>query len=332
MMATFRFRHFILVMLWTGLSAGLAAQDYTIRQSVVIPAVCHVGDEVELRLSIRSDFAAKMLVPETLPQPNWGSIHGMQLIPKDGELELRVQFTSYAVGTISLPPINLGPVGLEGINVFISSLADGAGTTQAGLREPLLSPGLWWRVILQALVIILIPVVVTILILWGGPQARQLIRLRREAMPYRRFLRAVRFGNAEHAVSSASGYYTWLLGEVRLYLNERCGFAALSATSSEIEVFLSSRVRHGETVQALLSVFRHADRVKFAMEPSSSQSLHSDFQLVERAISHIEHEEKLLARTVLGDAPETIKLASRELGKQLRGRLRGQPGGAHDSL
>jgi hypothetical protein len=309
----------------------LAAQDYTITRTVFIPAIYHVGDEVELRLGIRSDFAAKMVVPQNLAQPSWGTIRNLALLPHEDEVELRLKFTCFSVGTHSLPALNVGPVVLEGINVFVASLA---GTGVAGLeplREQAAIPDTWWRLLAQAGIVILAPAGLAACLLWGWPWLGHYRRIRREQRPFRQLLRRLQAGREGLAALDGIGFYAWLMAEIRQYLAERWQVPAMAATSAELAGMIRGRIHHQATVDRLVAVFIHADRVRFAGELASAQACLEELELVEAALGHIEQEERMRRRSGLAGSPKNVVRASLELGRRVREHAR-PAGGTRDSL
>jgi hypothetical protein len=321
-----------LCLLLAGLPVLLLAQDYTIKKVTFIPATYHVGDPVELRIAVRSDFADKMVVPQQLSQPNWGSIGGLRLIAGEGEVELRLQFTSFAVGTRSLPAINLGPVVLEGINAYVSSLAPEGETELAPPRGPLLVPYVWWRLALQGLAVLAVPLAAIAAVFWAWPLVRRRVRARRETLPFRRFQKNLRLARTELDGLAAIAFYDWLLGAARAYLDERCRIPALALTGTELEAILAARVHHRETVARLAAVFAHAARVKFGGEPVNLQARQADLAAVEQALGHIEQEERMRRSAEAMDAPEAVRDAGQRLGARVREGLRRPERGIRDSL
>jgi hypothetical protein len=321
-----------LLALLAGLSVRLAAQDYTIKKVTFIPATYHVGDPVELRIAVRSDFADKMVVPQQLSQPSWGSIDSLRLKAGEGEAELRLLFTSFAVGTRSLPAINLGPVVLEGINVYITSLVPEGEADLAALRGPLLVSGVWWRLALQALAALALPLAAIATVFWALPLVRRRVRARREALPFRRFQKNLRLARPGLDGLPALDFYDWLLGAARAYLAERCRFPALAMTGPELEAALASRVHHRETVDRLAAVFVRAARVKYGGEPAGPQSRQTDLAAVEQALGHIEQEERMRRNAEAADAPEAVRDAGMRLGARVREGLRRPEGGNRVSL
>lgn len=288
-------KRFALVLAFLVVSCvGLAAQDYTVTRTQFIPSVYYVGDKVEMRISLHSAFAKKMSVPQEIPQPSWGKLLSMHLISRENEPELRLVFISFAAGTRSLPPLNLGPVVLEGVNIFVTSTL-GTGNTSLNLapaREQVLIPGTILMIAVQILIILLIPASLITVIIRGRPAIRRFRQGRKDGLPYRRMQRNLKIIGHHIEELDARSFYIRIMNDTRLYLSDRLRISAVAATTGELEIALNQRVHHAQTAQGLIDLFRHGDRVKFAGAAASLQSRMADLHQLEETLRHIEQEER----------------------------------------
>lgn len=274
--------------------AALAAQDYTVVSTSFDPAIYYVGDRVEMSMVIRSALADKMVEPKQPPQPSWGVVESVRLLPRADGQELRIVFVSYAAGTRTLPPINLGEVVLEGVNVYVASALGGAASPGlAPLRGQAAVPGTAWWVALQAALLAAAPAAALLAWSKGRPAWRRRRQRRREGLPYRRLQRGLHAAGAAIENLDVREFYTRVMRDLRLYLSDRMRVGALAATSAELEALLGARVHHRESVDRVVALFRRGDRVKFAGETCSLQVRMGDLHQVEEAMRHIEQEERM---------------------------------------
>jgi len=279
------------------------ASDLSITQTLFLPSIFYVGDQVELRISLRTPFADTLTVPQELPQPSWGRIDSVRILRAADDPEIRIRFTSFVPGTRTLPTLDLGSVQLEGVNIFVSSLLEDGITELAPPRDAILLPGTALLLFFQVLLLIMLPLGIWLLLRQGRPLFLKLWSRYRDGLPFRRSSRSLKLLASNMETMDARSFYIRILEETRLYLSDRLKIPALSATTSELNETLKQRIHSVEVVATIMDLFRHGDRVKFAKEPSSLESRMLELHNLEACLRHIEQEEKLKHRA-LENMPE----------------------------
>lgn len=273
-------------------AAALHAQDYSVSDTIFLPSQYYVGDTVEMRFILRSRFISRATVPPELPVPDWGRIQDVRLIPRGSDLEVRLRFVAFEPGTKTLPTLNLGPLALDDLNVFVSSILEPDRTELLPPRGQVLLPGTQVLIILFIAAIVLLPLIWIFVLRVVKPRILAILHRRREGRPYRdllKFLRGIR-PNAD--TLPARTFYIDLLNNIRAYLARRFGVSALSFTSSELDHLIEALVTEKDDCEKLTELFRHADQVKFANQTSSITHRMEHLDLVERAFGRVEERER----------------------------------------
>jgi hypothetical protein len=268
--------------------AVLAAQDYSISRTVFIPSVYYVGDRVELRLSLRSSLLDQIQLPQELPQPSWGTIHDIRIIDREDEKDIRILFTSYYPGTRTLPAINLGPILLSDISIFVSSILDSNQQDLVPSRDQLILPGTQLIIILWSLLVLSVPLLWLVIFRWGRQYFALLIARYREGLPYRRLTKNLRDLTENAGAMDGRNFYITLLDLVREYLSGRIRVDARSATTRELEFALKKEVENPADRNFIVRLFHHGDLVKFASQPSTLKSRMDHLSQLQEVLEHIE--------------------------------------------
>ncbi len=280
----------ILLAVFLGLASvpHAAAQDYSISRTVFLPSVYYVGDRVELRLSLRSSLLNEIQLPQELPQPSWGVIHDIRIIDRGDEKDIRILFTSYYPGTRTLPSINLGPILLTDISIFVSSILDSSEQDLVSGRDQLILPGTQLIIILWILLVFSIPLLWLMIFKWGRSYFLLLIRRYQAGLPYRRLLRNLRELTENAGTMDGRNFYIALLDLVREYLSGRIRVDARSATTKELESALKKEVENPADRNFIVRLFHHGDLVKFASQPSTLKSRMDHLTQLQEVLQHIE--------------------------------------------
>lgn len=280
------------------LALPLEAADFAIVQTLFLPSEYYVGDQVEVRLVVRTPFADALVAPATMPECSWGKIDHIVIARDQDEPEIRIKFTAFNPGIRTLPAINLGPVVLEKVNVFVSSLLTAGNTELAPPQDTALLPGTVLLLIIQSLIFLSLPVGLWFFLAKGRPLFRLVWNRYREGLPYRRISRSLAAMAAGMEHMDARTFYIQVLQETRMYLSDRLRMPALSATTSELDTALRRHVHSPDAVNHVMQVFRHGDLVKFAKEPASLGVRMNELHQLEASLKHIEQEEKIRRRSL----------------------------------
>ena len=276
----------LLLLLFSGLSSSVAAQDYSVFRTVFLPSVYHVGDRVELRLSLRSGVLNEIQPPQQLPQPDWGIIHDIRIIGRDDEKDIRIIFTSYYPGTQTVPPLNLGPIVLNDISIFVTPLLNQ--TELFAGRGPVVLPGTQIIIIFTVLFIFSLPLLWFPLIKLGRRYFLKLIKRHQEGLPYRNLEKNLKELANNAGIINGRNFYIQLLDLVRDYLNGRIQMDAKAATTGELEMALSKDVKDTTDRDFIIQLFHHGDLVKFASQPSTLKSRMDHLEHLREVLTHIE--------------------------------------------
>ena len=262
------------------------AQDYTVSRIVFLPSIYHVGDRVELRLSLRSNALNEIQLPQQLPQPDWGVIQDVRVLDRDNEKDIRIIFTSYYPGTQTMPPINLGPVVLNDISIFVTSLLDQ--TELAAGRGQIVLPGTQLLIIFTAIFTLSLPLLVVAFI---RRCRRFFIRLKErfmDQMPYRDLEKKLNALTTNAGLVDGRNFYIDLLDLVREYLSGRMQMDARVATTHELKISFDRALDNPADRNFLIGLFHHGDLVKFASQPSTLKSRMDHLDQLEEVLTHIE--------------------------------------------
>jgi hypothetical protein len=262
----------------------------SIRDVVFVPPAFTVGDPVEVRVVLEVDTDIRLAPPEYLPDSDWAEIDEIRIDETGETATVTISFVSFAPGTRSLPPLDLGGLLLPEIKVSTASLLDDGAVGPRGIRGPLLLPGTRLALaLILALAVAAPPILYAgVLFLW-----RWAFRLRdryldtRSARRLRRLIKRLRSGNEE--VTPAI-WYTALTEELRSYLSGLTGTDCRSATTAEIAV-LPGFEKVDTPRGTLLSVLKIGDLVKFAGRKSRDNERLGALDAVEEAMRRLDKDE-----------------------------------------
>lgn len=280
------------ILLAAGWETRAAAQEYSVVEILFLPPVYYVGDQVEMRFVVRSRFAADMTIPAQIPQPAWGRILDLRIFERGADREVRIKFIAFETGTKTFPVFNLGPLVLENLTAFVTSLLDEEDIEPAALRGQLLLPGTQVVILIILAGVLLLPVLWLFVSRTLRRTVRKIAGIYREGKPYRMMLRHLRGLRGRADVLAGREFYISLLQQMREYLSRRFQIAATSLTTRELEDVLRARGSSREQADALIRLFLHGDMVKFANLPSTITSRMSHLDQMEKALTIIETNER----------------------------------------
>ena len=102
-------------------ASSVAQVNYTVVENTRVPVNSYVGDEVEIRLVVRttSELAEPLSDPVVVPQPNWGVIKSVRVTPRGEDSAIRNVVVPFEPGTVVLPPISVGGIELTGLSIVV---------------------------------------------------------------------------------------------------------------------------------------------------------------------------------------------------------------------
>lgn len=243
-----------------------AEASYVIDRAVRLPAESYVGDRVELRYTVRTDATPE--VPGETPQPRWGTVESLRVVPTAGGFDLRMTVTPYEPGTLTLPSIDLGSIRVEGLNLTVASILAPADQSLRPALGPQALPGTRGSLLGAALGFAVLVLVVFYLLGPGQRHVAALVFAHRLRLPYRRLLVRVQELEDNVARHSVREFYTILIVALQSFMTSRLGRPCEAATSREMAGVLpdleaACGAPPGIT-GPLEEVLRAADGAKFA--------------------------------------------------------------------
>lgn len=264
------------------LSAG---PGYRVVDSIFLPPKFYVGDKVELRLTLEVTPTTQVIEPQKLPQRNWVSLDRVTVQSIGGsKVQVRVFFTPFSPGTMTLPPLSLGNVVLEGVKYNTLSVLE-EGSSLRGLREPLYLPYTW--PLFGALLLLLAggPVLIMLVSRRLAVALRGIRERRRRTLPYLRFRRDLRKLLKGVQRLDSRQFFIALTQALKYYLGGRLTLPVLSCTTSELKARLRSFPIEDALVEQIVEVLDISDLVKFAGREASQHQISAVFEKVS-AIGH----------------------------------------------
>jgi hypothetical protein len=269
---------------------------YVVVDPVRLPAESYVGDAVELRYTVRTP--AVPVVPDEIPQPKWGNITSVRILPGVGEFELRLTVVPYEPGTLTLPRLDLGGVRIEGLSLNIESvLAPG----EVGLRAahgPRRLPGTRAAFLLFGFALSFVIALAAYLAGPGRSHIRGIMRRYRARIPYRKLLACVQLLQRDINRYTMREFYIALVQEIQSFMTSRVEQNCMAATSTELIRILpkldESCGAVAGTATPLEEVFQAADGAKFAHRTVRRKKRSRHLKIVQAVVVELEaHRKKL---------------------------------------
>ncbi len=257
-----------------------AAVPATVEELTFEPPRFYVGDRVTARVVVRS--SRQLTAPAAVAPDEWVVVHGVDTVPRsDGRWEVRVGFSSYRPGVLTLPPIDVGAFRLENIPVQAASLLSGERAAAPVLRPPrpqLLLPGTGGVLLGAAAAVLTVPYLLVSGGLLLAGRVRRWRRERERGLPRARLERAVRRLQASSPRSIGADaetvtFYAQLAHLSRDYLAARMRIPAHACTTRELRTALPGHGLHATLGAELTAILDTADRVKFAGRHSSAAEM-----------------------------------------------------------
>ncbi len=286
--------------LWLALCLALAAASaaaqagYSVQDWVFLPPRFYVGDRVELRLRLLVEKEMAVGEAQELPAAPWLEVREVQVQDRrqpgrPGEVTVRLFFTPYRPGTMTLPPIVLGELALQGLKINTYSALEAEEDPQLrGLRGQLLLPYTALRLAGIALAALGLPLAAAALGWWLLRLLARAGKARRRRLPALRARRAL--GRLERLLADpdASSFYFQLSRLLKGYLSGRLEVPALSFTTAELSGRLQGSPLPEPVRSRLLELLQEADLVKFAGRACGRQERLASLGAAREVVDHIE--------------------------------------------
>jgi len=267
-----------------------AAEGARVENTIFLPQDFYVGDTVELRVTFIPDGGMRVRAPSEYPMLSWIDFHDISLLEEDGRLQARIRFSSYAPGTRSLPPIEMGDVVLDSIKIHTRSILAGEAHDFYGIKNQLLIPGTRLAIVLTVAVLFFGPVLV---LSFAGKLRRRvssLVAAQRGRRPSKRVQKVLKELRESEDQMSSRKFYILLDGELRRYLSDRTGSDFRSITSSEFAEHLYAVLPGGNEsrIGELGELMKRSDLVKFGGQNSDKKRREADMNVVSSLVREVE--------------------------------------------
>lgn len=275
------------------LAAGAFSQTAVGEGPLLIPPVIYVGDRARLIVPVAATqgstgtVSTVLDVAARLPRSPDVTVHRLELQSSGGKTRLLIDFTPYAVGSVALPPIEIGRFTLKDLAVPVASiLAGGTDETLSPPAEGLPVPGTAAQAFGFLAVVALLLLASAYALLRGGRRIKEWKVRRRRNLALRSLRRVLaRLGSEDSDRGEAS--LEILSGEFRSYLTYRSSRNCLALTPREF-LDLDGSSPLGEHGAVLAAVFKRLDEARFGGDGMGYDEFLALLGEVERTVDALE--------------------------------------------
>ncbi|MBN1649129.1 MAG: hypothetical protein JW874_13920 [Spirochaetales bacterium] len=269
-------------------SGVLQAQDYVISETNFLPQKYYVGDQVELRLVIRTLKPEEIRIPASFPSEDWLVFEEIQVHKHHEGAEIRIVFRSFFPGTRTLPPVNFDSFVLNKVKIHTSSILSEKNTGFGGPRKQLFLPGTRIAIVVLVFIFLIVPLFALFLAGRVRRWARKMIAQQRERKPIKRFYRGLDELKKQAGRMSSREFYIILTNSLRKYLSIRSGKDYQTITTREIGKQIKTNFPGIHHLNELVDVLKYGDEIKFSPKRSSYYKEIRDIDLILRVVTAIE--------------------------------------------
>lgn len=286
-------RSLIVVVIALALVVGASAQDANpVTETVFVPPVSFVGDQVEARLTLILPEGKVLLPPLSLPTQDWVLIRDVQVRHDPPFERVTIKYVPFAPGVKTLPPLVLGDLTLDGVKISTNSILGKETTSELQPpRDQLLLPHTELFVFLAFLLLIVLPLAVWRFFRPMGDLVRSLWRLLDRHRAWRQLGRDLRRLQSRALGVPGPEFYTEFSHLARTYLGSRFNRDFSTLTAQELKALLQP-LPPAWAAEWVRLVHR-ADVVRFdAQEPSMAERL-EDIESLRKGAERLEAKEAL---------------------------------------
>ena len=271
------------------LPAGAAAQEgYTTESIRFTPSEYHVGEQVELRLTLRVDENVSVSAPAEVPELSWINLKGIEVTRKGDITDIRILFASFQPGLKTLPSLDFGGIALEPVKIHTGSVLDINPPPFQNPRGQRLLP---WTMFFLTFVIAML-LVVPVLILSLGPAFKHAVfgalSLRRRKRPFERLQKVIAELKDSGRSLDGDSFYSTLIHEFRRYLSDRTGEDFMAATSGEFSYLFEGVIADPAVAEELTALLKRGDGTRFGGRVMADQEYPGSVESVEKGAALIE--------------------------------------------
>jgi len=272
-----------------GAQLGLWADETPspVTETVFVPPVFYVGDQVEVRLTLLLPEGKSLLPPLSLPSQDWVLIRDVQVRHDPPFERVTVKFVPFAPGVKTLPPLVLGDLTLDGVRITTNSLLGKEAPPELQPpREQLLLPHTELVVFLSFLVVIVLPLVSWRFFRPLAGLVRAFWRRSDRRRAWRQLGKEIKKLQSQAMAASGPEFYTEFSQLVRAYLKGRFDRDFDTMTAQEVLGIL--RPLPPAWAGEWARMIHRSDVVRFdAQEPPVQERL-DDLDSLRREVGHLE--------------------------------------------
>jgi hypothetical protein len=296
-------------------ATSVAQVNYSVIENTRVPVNSYVGDEVEIRLVVRitSELPEPLSDPAFVPQPTWGVIKSVRVIPRGDDYAIRIVVVPFEPGTVVLPTIPVGGIELAGLSIIVSSILSPDNEELRPAYGPQSLPGTS-AIMLVIAIAVALAVAGPLYVLGPGRRHIQAIIDRYNARrPFRRLTSDLNAIYAQIPATTARIFYTDLISALQRYMGGMLKRSCDSATSSELAALLPALAAACSAEEAaarpLTGMLGLADKAKFAGAPIKRTVRKAHVRVVRTVAEQLETSRRLFGRRRARMVPEDTEEA-----------------------
>ncbi len=262
--------------------------NYTLESVRFTPPEFYVGEQVELRVTLKVPESVPVVEPVEPPELDWINIHDIEVLRKGTIADISILFSTFQPGLQTLPSLDFKGLVLEPVKVHTISVLD---INPPPFQEPsgqMLLPGTTFFLVLFITLLLVVPVLVLSL----GPGLKKaffsVISLRKQKKPLERLKKTLDELGSPEKVLKGDPFYSTLIKEFRIYLHNRTGEDFLSTTSGEFEDLFLRIVPDGRMAEELAGLLNRGDGTRFGGRSVQTDEYTGALEAVKRAAARIE--------------------------------------------
>lgn len=284
------FGAFLALGIWAAIPAWADDTSNLVTETVFVPPISYVGDQVEARLTLLLPEGKALLPPLSLPTQSWVLIRDVQVRHDPPFERVTIKYVPFAPGVKVLPPLVLGDITLDGIRISTNSLLDkGAPGDLSPPREQMVLPHTELILFLSFLLLIVLPLAAWRLSRPVAALVRALGRQSDRHRAWRQLIREAKKLQGKVLALSGPEFYTQFSSLVRTYLAGRFDKDFRTLTAGEVKELLAPLppAWSAEWVRLI----HRADVVRFDNQDPPERERIDDLDSLRREAGHLEGKE-----------------------------------------
>jgi hypothetical protein len=261
-----------------------------VTETVFVPPISYVGDQVEARLTLLLPEGKALLPPLSLPTQPWVLIRDVQVRHDPPFERVTIKYVPFAPGVKVLPPLVLGDITLDGVKISTNSLlGKDAPADLSPPREQMVLPHTELFLFLSFLLLIVLPLAAWRLTRPVVALVRALGRRSDRHRAWRQLTRDLKKLQAKVLALPGPEFYTQFSTLVRAYLGGRFDRDFRTLTAAEVKVLLAP-LPPAWTAEWVRLIHR-ADVVRFDNQDPPERERLDDLESLRREAGHLEGKE-----------------------------------------